>query len=149
MWPWICHGLFLSFSPLMDNFENNVSLLFLAALCHVCLSCKLLRTSALSGAPSGMQVLSVSWGSSHWSLLSTQHGAVLARPSRVCAHTQRVCRLLIPAVQFTVRAWLRSWHIPRDALRCFGWLCDAAVASFPFDTLPLLPFPFCCCSGLS
>lgn len=49
MWPWTCHGLSLSFcSPLLDDFENNVSFL-LAALCHVCLSCKLLKMSALSG----------------------------------------------------------------------------------------------------
>lgn len=40
----------LSFcSPLLDDFENNVSFLLSAALYHVCLSCKLFKTGVLSG----------------------------------------------------------------------------------------------------
>jgi len=167
MWPWTCHGLSPAFcSPFLDNFGNDVPFLPLAALCHVCLSRKLLETSALcAGLRRTRQcsplVLQVPWvslgkpslrtitpepGEHHW--IGT--GAGVAESLRICAATQEMCEPSFAATDFAVHVQLAgSRPIPRGAQRHFGWLHDAAVASFPCDALPLLPFSFCCCAGLS
>lgn len=70
------------------------------------------------------------------------HGEWPSPVSRSCASAQETSELSFPAVGFAVHAQLTgSWPVPRDAQRCFGWLCDAAVASFPFDTVSVVvPF---------
>lgn len=156
MWSWTRCGLSPSFcSPFLDNFENNVPFFPLTALCHVCLSCKLLKTGAVPSGLHGAQqrsllVMPVSCGSlgkpSPGTITSEPESPKgLARPGLSTSMLlQKMC------ADFSVCAQLAgSRPIPRDAQRRFGWLHDAAVASIPCDTLPLLPFPFCCCTGLS
>lgn len=111
MWPWTCCNLSPSFiSTSLDNFENSIPFLPSAALCHICLSCKLLQISAVSG--------SAAWGSllvmqtlpgvlcqvgkaqpwhqcfrACWAPLK-QHRAGLAGALRTTAPTPEVCKFI-------------------------------------------------------
>lgn len=116
VWLWACCHLSPSFiSTVFDNFEN-IPFLLSAALCHICLSCKLLQISAVSGSAAqgsqhsllAMQTLpgvlcqvgkAQPWHQCFracWAPLK-QHRAALAGALRTTAPTHEACKFSFPA----------------------------------------------------
>lgn len=168
VWLWACCHLSPSFiSTVFDNFEN-IPFLLSAALCHICLSCKLLQISAVSGsAAQGSAALFVSNADTARCLMSGWESPALApvlqsllgtieaaqgcpgwgSPDH-CSHT-RGLQVLISSHSMAVCGVLWELACLQGCAGCFGWPRGAAAASCPCDAQPLLPFAFCCCAGLS